>query len=127
LGALIRDSTTRSRLLSPNHEFYTPEFALEEVRKYAGLISSKSGLAADEINRLLNTLATNLKIVPLEDFTENIALAEEALKNIDETDVPFLALAMNIKCDGIWSNDKHMKEQKLVNVWNTTEVVSLLD
>jgi predicted nucleic acid-binding protein len=31
-SALIKNSTTRSVLLNPNHNFYVPEFVIEEVR-----------------------------------------------------------------------------------------------
>ena len=95
------------------------------MAKYSDVISSKSGLAKKEIKLLIDTLATNLKLVPLEEFVEGFGQAEEALNNIDEKDIPFLALALSIKCDGIWSNDKHLKEQRLVKVWNTLEIVSL--
>ena len=126
LGALIRNSTTRLLLMNPDHEFSIPEFALEEVAKYSNVISSKSGLTKKEIKLLLDTLAGNLKLVPLVEFAEGFAQAEKVLNNIDQKDVPFLALALSIKCDGIWSNDKHLKEQKLVKVWNTLEIVPLL-
>jgi predicted nucleic acid-binding protein len=125
LGALISNSTTRSLLLSPNHDFYVPEFALQEVEKYLDLISSKSGLSLDEIKLLLDTIAINMKVVPIRKIVRSFAKAEAAMKKIDEKDVPFLALALSFKCDGIWSNDKHLKQQSLVRVWNTIELISL--
>jgi predicted nucleic acid-binding protein len=52
LGALIKNSTTRSRLLNPDHEFLIPEFALEEVEKYVDVISSKSAMEAEKLKHV---------------------------------------------------------------------------
>ena len=46
---------------------------------------------------------------------------------MDEKDAPFLALALSIDCDGIWSNDRDLKEQSLIKVWNANELVISLD
>ncbi|MHB2036683.1 MAG: PIN domain-containing protein [Nitrososphaerales archaeon] len=127
LGALIKNSTTRSILLNPNHEFYVPEFAKEEVAKHFDLISSKSGLPVKEIKLLFDIIATNLQIVPLEEFRESFGRAEEVMLGVDLKDVPFLALALSIECNGIWSNDRDMKEQKLIRVWNAIELMKVLD
>jgi hypothetical protein len=32
---------------------------------------------------------------------------------------------MSVSCDGIWSDDKHLKRQDKVRVWTTKEVVGL--
>lgn len=126
LSALIRNSTSRSIILNPEHDFYVPEFALQEVEKYSDIISSKSGLPKKEIELLFDILKVKLEVVPLEDFRESFGKAEVAVGHVDEKDVPFLALALNIECDGIWSNDAHLKEQKLVDVWNTIQLVRVL-
>lgn len=125
LGALIKNSTTRTILLNPNHRFYLPEFAIDEVEKYFELISSKSGLAKKEIKILFDLLAFNFEVVPLEDFLQCFREAEKVMQSIDEKDVPFVALALCINCDGIWSNDMHLKEQDSVRVWNTTEIMKV--
>lgn len=45
---------------------------------------------------------------------------------IDEDDAPFVALALHVDGDGIWSNDAHMHVQNLVRVWTTVEVLEEL-
>jgi predicted nucleic acid-binding protein len=41
------------------------------------------------------------------------------MKDIDPEDTAFLALAMYLKCDGIWTNDNDFDKQDLVLVWKT--------
>jgi len=38
LKALIKNSKVRAILLSPNHQFYVPEYSLEEVERYLPLL-----------------------------------------------------------------------------------------
>lgn len=126
LGALIKNSTTRSILQSPNHSFYVPEYAVDEVRKYFSLIVSKSGLNEGEVKLLFDLLLSNLQVVPSEKILTRLEQAERALKSIDKKDVPFLAQALSIDCDGIWSNDEDLKKQKLVKVWTTIEILETI-
>jgi predicted nucleic acid-binding protein len=49
------------------------------------------------------------------------------MRDIDESDAPFLALALSFPNDGIWSDDKHFKEQKLVRVWTTRDMLENLE
>lgn len=47
------------------------------------------------------------------------------MKRYDEKDSPFLALALHLD-SSIWSNDKHLKRQKLVQAYTTLELARLL-
>ena len=51
--------------------------------------------------------------------------AEEIMVDIDRSDIPFVAAALSLLCDGIWSDDADLKRQKRVKVWNTKEVLGL--
>ena len=50
----------------------------------------------------------------------------ELISVIDEKDVPFIALALSIKNDGIWTNDKHFKKQKKIKIFTTQDLIKLL-
>ena len=52
--------------------------------------------------------------------------AYKELRNIDEKDTPFLALALQIGCL-IWSNDHHLHQQSKITVYNTEELVDLFE
>ena len=43
----------------------------------------------------------------------------------DEKDTAYFALALKLKC-AIWSNDKKLKEQDKVTVYNTGELMKLI-
>jgi predicted nucleic acid-binding protein len=51
---------------------------------------------------------------------------EKALKimeSIDKKDAPFIALALSIPVDGIWSDDKHFKQQKTIKIFTTKDLI----
>jgi predicted nucleic acid-binding protein len=50
---------------------------------------------------------------------------EEIMAPIDRNDTAFFATAMGAPCDGIWSDDRHLKLQKKVKVWRTKDVLEL--
>jgi len=52
--------------------------------------------------------------------------AYNELKNIDEKDTPFLALAFQIECP-MWSDDHHLHQQSKIKVYNTKEIVNLFE
>ena len=126
LKALIRNSKVRAVLLSPNHQLFVPEHAVEETRRHFGLIMKKTGLSEDEVELVLGILLTNLHVIPSKDIMANWKGAEEIMVDIDRSDTPFVAAALSLPCDGIWSDDLHLKRQKKVKVWNTKEVLGLL-
>ena len=48
------------------------------------------------------------------------------MASIDIEDVPFIALALSIGNDGIWSDDNHFQKQKKIKIWKTEEVIKML-
>ena len=45
---------------------------------------------------------------------------------IDPEDYVFVALALSINNDGIWSEDKHLEKQKVIRVWKTKDLLEHL-
>ena len=125
LKALIRNSKVRAALLSPNHQLFVPEYAVEETRRHFGLIVKKTGLSEEEVKLVLGVLLTNLHVILSRDIMANWKVAEGIMVDIDRSDIPFVAAALSLPCDGIWSDDIHLKRQKRVKVWNTKEVLGL--
>jgi predicted nucleic acid-binding protein len=40
--------------------------------------------------------------------------AKEIMDNIDPSDTPFIALALAVENDGIWSDDEHFNKQNRI-------------
>lgn len=123
ISSLIKDSVTREILLLPFMKFYLPEYALEEIEVHKTKISRLSGLSLDEIDIILNLLLENISITPAQTIQPFLAEAERIIGGIDPNDIPFVALALSIDNDGIWSSDKHFERIKQLKVWKTSDLL----
>lgn len=124
-SALVRNSITRKIILSDVFEIHVPEYLFEEIDKHKEEILKKAGMGDREFNALLTLLQKHVKIVRTDVYQNKISLAEETMKEVDETDSPFLALALELDCH-LWSNDKHFEGQNLVRAYTTKDVLELL-
>jgi len=126
LKALIRDSTVRALLLNPERDLCVPEYTFEELEKHMNTIVEKSGLFREEIQKVLSTLLTKILVLPAKEIAEEWERAEAVIGWVDPKDVPFVAAALSVHADGIWSDNKDLKRQKEVRVWNTAEIKRVL-
>ena len=77
-----------------------------------------------ELDALLLLLQKHIHLTPKGKYNEKMAPAEDILKDIDIIDSPFLALALSLDCS-VWSNDGHFKQQDIVEVYTTKELMKM--
>jgi predicted nucleic acid-binding protein len=124
-AGLLRNSTTRQLLLDPPCTLFAPETALKEIRKYGGEIVRRAGFTKAEFELLFNFLADNITIIEKERHAHKMREADKLIGSIDKGDVPFLALALSVPNDGIWTeNVKHFSKQKKARIWTTKELLN---
>lgn len=126
VAAMVKASTSREILYSDSVDLHTLGLAREEVLRHEGTIREKSDMDAQAFAALLSLLLGRVHIVPDAVAGERMADAREIMDPIDPDDTPFVALALSIPNDGIWSDDKHFREQEAVRVWTTGELVDRL-
>ena len=99
--------------------FYYPALAIQEVEKYKDIILEKSRLSNRDYNELLGVLLSYIILVPQEVIVPFIQEANKIMGNIDKKDVIFIAFALAVLNEGIWSEDGDFRKQDNVRVWNT--------
>lgn len=122
-SSLIKDSKTAELLLNFSLEPYSPEFLLEEIEENKQEILEKTKRFDEEFDYILNLIKQIVEIVPKEEFTDNLEQAEQI--SPDKDDIAYFALALKLNCP-IWSNDKKLKEQEVVKVYSTEEIIGIL-
>src|SRR3989338_5227728 len=99
ISALVKDSITRKILL---HEDVIPlviDYAIDEMKKYEA------------------------KIIETASIKHNFQKAESMIGMADQGDIPFVAAAITIQNDGIWTYDTHFDSIKgWIKIWNTKEL-----
>jgi predicted nucleic acid-binding protein len=118
-SALIKDSITAELLFHKDFRLYTAEFLIDEFLKHRSLILEKTLRTEAGFVGIMYALKDIITVIPEEDYSAIIKEAEKI--SPDKEDTMYFALALKLKCP-IWSNDKKLKEQKLVKVYTTEEI-----
>ncbi len=122
-ASLIKQQLISELILNEDFHLYAPEYLLEEFSKYENLIIGKTKRSKKEFDEIFNIIEQLITIVPAEEFEQFTVKASEICP--DAGDIPYIALALKLKC-AVWSNDRPLKErQSVVKVFPTEELMKL--
>jgi len=122
-AALIKDSISYEILLLGEFYFFTPEYIFQEFMKHEEEILEKTKRSKEEFYTALEILKEKIYIFPLDKLTTYLPKAQEICP--DPNDEAYFALALKLNC-AIWSNDKELKNQKYIRVYNTKELLEII-
>ena len=125
ISALIKDGKAREIIVSGKFELVSPDFVLDEIRKYDSYICEKSGLGKDEFELLIALIFQKITVVPYLEY-EAYKEAAKKLMERDIKDVPYVACYMALNCDGVWTNDADYEGKKEIKTISTAELSRLL-
>jgi predicted nucleic acid-binding protein len=105
----LKNSYIREILNQEQYHFYAPKFLLVEIFKHKEKILKNNSQLEDEFYEYLNLLLQRITFVN-EDIISigNYLEAYRLCKDIDEKDVPFVALTIQLECD-LWTFDQPIK------------------
>ncbi len=119
-SALIKEVFAYSILFSDRFNFFTPEYIFIELERHKEELLGKTEHTIEEFFNLLEILKRRIIIIPLEELVSYVEEAEKLTP--DPQDMVYFALALKLNCV-IWSNDKKLKEQTKIKVYNTKELM----
>ena len=117
-----QDSFIRQILTSKNIEFFSPEIAVEELKKYSSLIIKKAKISNKEFNSEIVRLKSFVKFIPKNNFHGFTEESQKIAPDKDDTD--FLALCLKLNAP-LWSNDKELKKQNKIIVLDVKDILDL--
>ena len=93
---------------------------------------NKTSLSKEEYIKIFASLSEYVNIVPLKEYEDKIESAKSMAKGFSKEeyeefikDIDFIALALELDCS-IWSGDKLLKKQKVVEVLTKKELLDKL-
>jgi len=112
-----------SKSPSINLHLFSPEYAVEELKKNKSDILKYAGLNSKQFDEKLSELLEYVKTFPGKSFKE----FEDKAKQLSphDKDNPIFALALKLDCP-IWSNEPGFKKQKEVVVLSTRDMIEFL-
>lgn len=87
-------------------------------------MAKKSGFSEDETKLLFNFLTSYIKFHSTEEFKDKLNEATLLIPHLN--DLEFVALALAIPNDGIWTADKHFEKQNKIKIWKTQELLKFI-
>lgn len=109
IAGLIRGSASRKILLSDKFEFLTVGITKSEIEDHKQEIIDKAKVTGEEFNKIFSLLFSKIFVVSDVTIESKMEEAKQIMDNIDPDDTPFIALALSVKNDGLWSDDKHFQ------------------
>lgn len=125
-SALVKDSLTRKLIYELNVDLIFPEIVFEELRKYKEELVRKSKLSEEEFDKTFRLILKYIRIIPTEQIKHCRDEAWELIKNHSPEDVMFLACVLAFEGSILWSDDKKLKRQSRVGVFNTAEIMDIV-
>ena len=96
---------------------------LFEIDRHKDDICERSKLSSEELDKVFSFIKEEIEFIPFDEFN---MYAEEASHLIPHPkDLQYFSLALAFDC-AIWSEDRHLKEQSKVKVYNTSELLKEL-
>jgi len=126
VAGFLRSATTRELLLDERLSLWTAEYSLTETERVLTsprLRRRLGGMSQAEVRSLLTQLSAHIRILPASAYQRHLSRAHQLAPHPE--DAPYLALALHLNLP-IWSNDSALKNQKVVPVHSTEELLTLL-
>jgi predicted nucleic acid-binding protein len=123
---LVRESTSRKILLSDKFEFLTVGFAESEIEEHRQELQERAKLTEKQLDAVLAVLFSRIFVVSDVAIQNKMPEARKIMDKIDPSDTPFMALALAVENDGIWSDDRHFLRQRRVKTWKTKDLLGLV-
>ena len=128
-SALIKGNPVYIKILN-NIDAYAPDFIFVELEKYENRILGKVS-NKQKMKKITHKLFKKISIIPKIGLAKaNIKKAYNLCKDVDEKDVPYVALALELDAY-LWTNDKKLanklKEKGFSKILTTEELVKLIE
>ena len=124
LFSLMSPRSSASYLFSMiRSDFFAPDSIKSEFTEHKGKCLLYSKLSGHEFDIRQAEMEKGIKFFGISLYGDFLAKSLNALPDPDDAEV--LALALRLKSQ-IWSNDPHLKQQSLAEVFTTKELIDKL-
>lgn len=106
----LKNSAIRDALTEGQYQFYAPKFLFVEVFKHKEKLLRNNTQSEDDLYEYLNTLLQHITFVNEDTVSVGSYLeAYRLCREVDEKDVPFVALALELNCP-LWTVDQFIRD-----------------
>ncbi len=106
--------------------YFSPTFLLTELAEHRGKLEKILKISSQEVLELQHLVTQNIHFVSESQISENNWMqAEKLTSHVDNDDIAFVALSLELKCP-LWTGDKKLhKEIKGLQILTTEQVTEI--
>lgn len=104
-------------------ELSAPKFILSEFNKHIDDCRRKSHLSSEAFSQRKLDVESQIQFIDVQEYKSFLKKTIHLMSDLN--DVPYLACALS-QLTSIWSNDSHFKEQTVIQVFTTKDLLTLL-
>lgn len=123
ISALMGSRGKLTILTSQNHEFFAPSRIIDEIKKYKKDVCKKTGWSSEDFDAYFAALMFFVNTIEYPEYEKQLSAAQSTIGKRDSKDAVYLACALAINADFIWTEDKDFSAQNLVQVKTTDEFI----
>jgi predicted nucleic acid-binding protein len=86
----------------------------------------KGKISEGELNLVFALLLSHVEIISDIALESKLSEAAKIMQSIDPDDVPFIAAALAVDNEGIWTDDAHFDRQQRIRVFKTSSLLKVL-
>lgn len=123
ISALLGSRKVIALLTESDHTLFAPRRIVEEIVKHRPEVCRKAGYTAKEFEAALHAVLAFVTIQEFADYEAQFPVASKAMAARDPTDADYIACALALNADAIWTQDKDFSAQGLVPCKATANLV----
>ncbi len=104
-----------------------PDYLFAEIAVHRDELSARMRTPPSTVDEALDLLRRHLIDHRLADYEAEMAKAQELLQGRDPKDAPYVALALALGADGVWSQDRGLVSQAGFRVFRTEELLRMAE
>lgn len=124
ISVLLRSRITLGIMALSAEHLHAPHFIVDEIRNNKEMICEKSRCSQEEFEANLKFLLRFTNLIDYSAYKDFLPRAIQALGAEHPGDVHYLACALAINADFIWTNDRDFYRQNLVPAKTTSRMLA---
>lgn len=104
---------------------HAPEYLFDEIETHRDELAKRSGQTTDAVEEALRILRPHVTEHEEAVYVNELEKAGSLLEGRDPKDIPYVALALALPADGIWSEDRGLVSLRGLTVYRTSDLVRI--
>lgn len=123
IAALLGSRGKITIITSQNHMFYAPLKIVDEIKKHKSTLCDRASFSSEEFDLHFEALLYFIEVLEYLRYEKYMKSALDVIEHRDSKDADYIACALSVNADFIWSDDKDFTDQEVVKIKTTNTFI----